>query len=102
MSNSQDKAGRIVIKGGLAATCVSQLAPGIQKELEQADSVALSLEQTDQCDSLGVQLLIAAGKTARAMNKSLILSGDLAPVLETAEKMGLSCQDYFTIDKTGE
>lgn len=102
MSNSPEKNCQIVIKGGLTASSVHQVKARIQEELERADGVALKFEQTDQCDSLGVQLLIAADKTARAKEKPLVLSGDLARVLETAEKMGLAGRDYFTIDNTGE
>ena len=89
----------IIIKGNLTAPSVSDLKAKIQEQLDRSPGVRLEFRDMEDCDSLGVQMLISAGKTARAQNKSLVLSGVLAPVLDMTGRLGLDHELYFTLEE---
>ena len=85
----------IKIKGSLSAYEVAALKDQIQLGLENATGLTLDVDGVTNCDTLGVQLLYSAGKTARKLNKPVSISGRSEACWKAALAIGLDPEDYL-------
>ena len=61
--------------------------------------LTLDLSEVDVCDTAGVQILVAAGKSADRAGKSFTAVGYSAGVKEAFGQVGLNCQEIFNGNK---
>ncbi len=101
MAETIHKDGNVEIEymGALTALQVSDLREKLADHFRKTSGVTLIFSETDECDSLGIQLLCSAGKTAAASDKSFVLKGDVDAILDMTDRMGLVPEKYFTLEK---
>ncbi len=81
------------IEGELTIYRAAELSAVLKDALSGAGELELNLAAVTEMDSAGVQLLMAAAKTARAAGGELRLVGHSAAVLEVFETLNLAA--YF-------
>ncbi|WP_022664974.1 STAS domain-containing protein [Desulfospira joergensenii] len=96
-SPEKDKDGNLVIKikGSLSAYEVGALKDQMLLGLENENGLILDINGITDCDTLGIQLLYSAGKTAKDLNKTFLLSGTSKVCREAAMGIGLEPEDYL-------
>ena len=96
-SQEHGKDGNLVIKleGALSAYEVAALKDQMLLGLEKETGLTLDIDGITNCDTLGVQLLYSAGKTARKLNKDFSISGRSEACWEAALAIGLDPEDYL-------
>jgi anti-sigma B factor antagonist len=82
------------IEGELTIYRATELSVVLKDALSGAGDLELNLAAVTEMDSAGVQLLMAAAKTARAAGCELRLVGHSAAVLEVFETLNLGA--YFS------
>ena len=85
----------IKIEGSLSAYEVGTLKDQMLSGLENAKGLTLNIDGITSCDTLGVQLLYSAGKTARRLNKNFSITGGSEACWEAALAIGLDPADYL-------
>ena len=85
----------IKIEGSLSAYEVGALKDQMLNGLENDKGLTLDINGITTCDTLGIQLLYSAGKTARKLNKNFSISGESEVCWEAALAIGLDPQDYL-------
>ncbi len=86
-------AGVLNLEGALTIQQAGDLKDALLRSLSSAEQVSLHLEKVTDIDIAGLQILCSAYRTARAMNKSLILAGGLSDALKKAvDDSGYSCR----------
>lgn len=60
------------------------------REIAARDEIALDLSQVESCDTAGVQVLLAARRTAQQSGKLLHITQISDAVIRTGESLGLS------------
>lgn len=95
-SPEQDKNGNLVIQiqGSLSAYEVGALKEKMLSGFENENTVILDIGGITSCDTLGVQLLFAAGKTAKKRNKNFSFSGESKACREAALAIGLDPEAF--------
>ena len=81
------------IEGELTIYRAAELCAVLKDALSGGGDLQLNLEAVTEMDSAGVQLLMAAAKTARAAGCELRLVGHSAAVVEVFETLNLAA--YF-------
>lgn len=81
-------AGTFAIEGEMTIYRAAELCAGMQAALGSG-CFAMDLSAVTEIDSAGVQLLLAARKSARAKQRELELTGCSAPVAEALGLLGL-------------
>ncbi len=96
-SEKQDQDGNLVIpvEGGLTAYEVAHLKDQMLMGFTNHPGVVLDLHTVDACDTLGVQLLCAANKTAQKLNKIFRVIGRPEAFLNAAMGIGLEPEDHL-------
>ncbi|MBI9092080.1 MAG: STAS domain-containing protein [Desulfobacterium sp.] len=89
----------IVHQGPLTAVQVSALKETLTRQFVDNTGVRLNFSETQECDTLGIQLLCVFTRAAIAQKKTFILKGDLDCVLDMAVRTGLTPDEYFLLDK---
>jgi anti-anti-sigma factor len=82
--------GLLCIEGEMTIYQATELKQSLLAFLEQGDQLEIDLSAVTEIDTAGVQLLIAAGKTAEARQKRLRLARPSAAV---ADVFALFCLD---------
>lgn len=85
----------IEIKGSLSAYQVSDLKEQMLAGLKSHEGLVLNIDGVTECDTLGIQLIYSAGKTARKMNKAFLVTGKSDVCWEAALGIGLEPEDYL-------
>ena len=96
---NKDNIIKIEHQGPLTVLEIPGLKDELTHHLETSDTVILSLDSVEQCDSLSIQLLCAISKTAAASGKSFLLAGDMDSVFDMTDRMGLVPEKCFTFEK---
>ena len=78
------------IEGELTIYRAAELCAGLKAALAGGGDLELNLATVTEMDSAGVQLLMAAKKTARAAQRELRLVGHSPAVLEVFETLDLA------------
>ena len=65
--------------------------------LDGDEPAELDLESQEDCDTAGMQLLLAAKVSAREKNRNLILVNPGVPVREAARRLGIDLAEAFQI-----
>lgn len=81
------------IEGELTIYQAAEIKQTLQAALEQCDELEIDLSAVSEIDTAGVQLLIAAKKTAQEKQIALRLSAHSAAVMEVFELLDLG--GYF-------
>ena len=95
-SEKQDQEGNLVIpvEGALSAYEVAHLKDQMLMGFANHPGVILDLRAVKECDTLGVQLICAANKTARKLNKIFRVIGQSEAFLNAAMGIGLEPEDH--------
>jgi anti-anti-sigma regulatory factor len=89
----------IKIKGALTAYEVGELKIRLLKKMSNYQEIFLDIHDVTECDTLGIQLLLSAGKTAEKLNKTFRITGDCRPIQDAISGMGLSPEDFPCFSK---
>ncbi len=83
--------GGAVVKfdGGLTVYEAAAIRDELVECLDAHAGVTLDITDVNECDVTGVQLLLSAGLTARAENKSFAIQGANAGVTDIIRDLGL-------------
>jgi anti-anti-sigma regulatory factor len=97
MDSTLEQNGNIVIRiqGSLSAYRVADLKDKMLSGLNTNDGLILDIDEVTLCDTLGIQLLFSAGKTAIKRNKGFQLTGSSEACREAALAIGLEPEDYL-------
>ncbi|MBF0203568.1 MAG: STAS domain-containing protein [Desulfamplus sp.] len=79
----------------LTATEVTDLKALLTRQFELTHDVIVEFTGLTDCDTLGLQLLLSASKSAKAGNSRFELRGDIEALQLAAQRIGLSFEDYF-------
>lgn len=88
--------GSLTLSGTLDIMTANSLREALLDGLSRNMEVNVDLAGIERCDTAGLQVLLAAGQTARTLGKSLHLHAISAPVAEVAAALG------FSIDGSAE
>ncbi len=77
------------IEGTLCIPDVALLKKKILDTLESCESVVLDLSSVDDCDTAGIQLLVAASRISSERGKTILIGRYSEPVRSTATKLGV-------------
>lgn len=96
VSENQDKDGNLVMKieGSLSAYEVGALKDRLLTGFADHQGIILDINGVTECDSLGIQLLLSARKTAEKLNKSFNLTGDSPALQNMLIGVGLEAEDF--------
>lgn len=79
----------------LTATEVTDLKRLLTEEFERHNDITLEFTGLTDCDTLGIQLLVCATKSAKISNSKFEIKGDIDALLLASESIGLKFEDYF-------
>ncbi len=101
VSKSQDKDGNLVMKieGALSAYEVKDLKENLLTGFTNYQGIVLDVNGVTECDTLGLQLLLSAGKTAEKLNKTFNITGDSQSILDAIIALGLEAENFPRISK---
>ncbi len=96
VSENQDKDGNLVIKieGALSAYEVGDIKDRLLAGLISHPAVVVDVSSLSECDTLGVQLLCSAVKTAEKLKKIFKISGSSHALSESVAGVGLDAEDF--------
>lgn len=95
-SKNQDKNGNLVMKieGSLSAYDVGELKDRLLKGLTNYQGIVFDINGVTDCDTLGVQLLLSAKKTADKLNKTFNITGYSQSIQDAVTGVGLEAEDF--------
>lgn len=96
VSKNQDRDGKLVMKvgQGLSAYEVKDLKDRLLAGFTNHQGLILDVSCVTECDTLGVQLLLSAGKTAEKLNKTFNITGESQSVQEALTAVGFEIKDF--------
>lgn len=96
-SENPDKDGNLVMKieGSLSAYEVGYLKDRLLRGFANHQGIILDINGVTECDTLGIQLLLSARKTAEKLNKTFNVTGDSQAVQDTVTGVGLETEELF-------
>lgn len=86
---SKEEQGTIKLGGTISIYEVAGIHKKLLRSLEENPTVRLDLAGVSSCDTAGIQLLLAAGKTGEEQGKRVILSNSPEAVREAARRIGV-------------
>ena len=94
VSEEQDKDGNLVMKieGSLSVYEVGDLKDLLLMGLTNYQGIILDINGVIACDTLGIQLLLSARKTAEKLNKTFNVTGDSQSVQDAVTGVGLGAE----------
>lgn len=100
-SKGQYKDGTMVVKieGSLSAYEVGDLKDRLLTALTHYQTIVLDINGVIECDTLGIQLLLSAGKTAEKLDKTLNVIGDSQAVQDAVAGVGLETEYFPCLSK---
>ena len=100
-SKNQDKDGNLVMKieGALSAYEVGGLKDRLLAGLTNCQGIIFDINGVTDCDTLGVQLLLSAKKTADKLNKTFNITGYSQSIQDAVTVVGLEVEDFFSFSK---
>jgi len=100
-SNNQDTDGNLVMKieGALSAYEVVDLKDRLLTGFTNHQGIILDVNGVTECDTLGIQLLLSARKTAEKLKKTFKVTGDSQSVQDAATGVGLDAEDFTCFSK---
>ena len=101
VSKNQDKDGNLVmeIAGSLSAYDVGELKDRLLTALTNYQGIILDINGVTECDTLGVQLLLSAQKTADKLNKTFHITGYSQSIQDAVTGVGLEAEDFPCFSK---
>lgn len=96
VSENQDKDGNLVMKieGSLSVYKVGDLKDRLLTGFANHQGVILDINGVTECDTLGIQLLLSARKTAEKLNKTFNVTGDSQSFQDALTGVGLDAEDF--------
>lgn len=96
VSENQDKDGNLVMKieGSLSAYKAADLKDCLLTGFTNHQGVILDINGVTECDTLGIQLLLSARKTAEMLNKTFNVTGNSPSVQDMLTGVGLEAEDF--------
>jgi len=96
VSTNPDNEGDLVIQieGPLSAYEVGDLKDRLLKKFSDHQEIVLDVNNVTECDALGIQLLLSAGKTAEKLKKKFRITGDAQSIQDAITGMGLAAEDF--------
>ncbi|EIM63860.1 MAG: STAS domain-containing protein [Desulfobacter postgatei] len=101
VSKNQDKDGNLVMKieGSLSAYDVGELKNRLLTGLTNYQGIVFDINGVTDCDTLGVQLLLSAKKTADKLNKTFHITGYSQSIQDAVTGVGLKAEDFLCFSK---
>jgi anti-anti-sigma regulatory factor len=101
VSKNQDKDGNLVMKieGSLSAYDVGELRNRLLTGLTNYQGIVFDINGVTDCDTLGVQLLLSAKKTADKLNKTFHITGYSQSIQDAVTGVGLKAEDFPCFSK---
>lgn len=85
----------IKLEGSLSAYDVAEVKTKLLEGLKSNSGIELDLEAITECDTLGIQLICSAAKTAKLQNKDFFISGKSELCWTVAQNIGLDLEPYL-------
>jgi anti-anti-sigma factor len=86
----------LTLEGSLTIGSCDMLRQKLLSRLEQGGRFAVDLAGMDECDAIGLQLLISAQESARMRGGSITFRAASPAVKETCVAIGLDPQNLFS------
>lgn len=83
---------RLELSGEMSISRASAIRLQLLEALSGAEIVEVDLGRVSECDTTGVQLMLAAKRQAALAGKTLIFADHSAPVVETLDLLDLLAQ----------
>lgn len=101
VSKNQDKDGNLMMKieGSLSAYDVGDLKNRLLTGLTNYQGIVFDINGVTDCDTLGVQLLLSAQKTADKLNKTFHITGYSQSIQDAVTGVGLKAEDFLCFSK---
>nr|WP_319493399.1 STAS domain-containing protein [uncultured Desulfobacter sp.] len=101
VSTNPDDDGNLMMKieGALSAYEVGELKEHLLTTISNYQSIVLDINDVTECDTLGIQLLLSACKTAEKLKKIFKITGDSQPIQDAIIGMGLEAEDFTCFSK---
>ena len=93
----QDKKGACIIRHEtqLTATEATDLKAVLAEKFDNHHDITLEFTDLTDCDTLGVQLLLSANKSAKIGDSRFYLKGNIEALRLAAERIGLNFKESF-------
>lgn len=85
----------IKLEGALSAYEVANIKPKLIDGLEKNSGITIDLQDITECDTLGIQLICSAAKTAKLQNKDFSISTKSELCWTAAQNIGLDLEPYL-------
>ena len=79
----------------LTATEVTDLKNILTEQFSVYHDVTVEFTDLTDCDTLGIQLLLSANKSAKGRNSRFEIKGDIELLHNAAQRIGLDIEEYF-------
>ena len=101
VSANPDNDGNLAMKieGPLSAYEVGDIKERLLKKFSDHQEIVVDISDVTECDALGIQLLLSAGKTAEKLKKIFRITGDAQPIQDAMTGMGLAAEDFPCFSK---
>lgn len=93
---SNEQGSRLQIDGDLTAYEVQEVCQALAKIMEQSGQIRLDMQQVQNCDTAGIQLLLATAKTAHTLHKQLWLDNTPDVVCVAARRAGVAWDELVS------
>nr|WP_321404795.1 STAS domain-containing protein [uncultured Desulfobacter sp.] len=87
------------IEGSLSAYDVGELKDRLLTNISNYQEIVLDISDVTEFDTLGIQLILSAGKTAEKLKKIFKITGDPQPIQDAIIGMGLEAEDFTCFSK---
>lgn len=95
LGQGRQNSGTIRHGGPLTATEVTDFKALLTEKFETYHDLTIEFTDLTDCDTLGVQLILSANRSAKARESRLDLKGDIEALQLAAERIGLNFGEYF-------
>ncbi|WP_321416149.1 STAS domain-containing protein [uncultured Desulfobacter sp.] len=101
VSKNYEKDGNLVmrIEGALSAYEVKDLKDSLLTGFANYNGIIVDINGVTECDTLGLQLLLSAGKTAEKLNKTFNITGNSQSILDAIIALGLEAENFHRISE---
>lgn len=86
---------QLKLEGALTVYEVADLKDELMTGIGCHDGLIIDIDALTDCDTLGIQLLYSAGKTARGADKTFSLTSGSEACWEAAARIGLEPEEYL-------
>lgn len=91
----------ILLEGSMTADRMVEIRTELLGFLKTADRITIHTEKVDDCDTLGVQLLLSLGRSACKGERGIVIGEISQSIRDAALRCGIDPSSFVTAETVG-